>query len=145
MLARGGRNSPTVQSTSPYLTNANPVSLSRQERQRQGARDPHTRPWQTNVELQLIKMKSEPINTNNKVKGKKGGRAAKKGSKDAGGGGNANGAARVKTGESVQDYLNRRFTEMTLMQINTVHWESMPRREREKAQENPLERRPMAT
>ena len=41
--------------------------------------------------------------------------------------------------------LNRRFTEMTLMQINTVHWESMPRREREKAVENPLERKPMVT
>ena len=90
-------------------------------------------------------MKSEPVNTNNKVKGngKKGGRAAKKAAKDAAGGGN--GAARVKTGETVQDYLNRRFTEMTLMQINTVHWESMPRREREKAVENPLERKPMAT
>ena len=90
-------------------------------------------------------MKSDPVNSNNK-KGKGRLKKAAKGStKDAGGGRTTPSTARVKTGENAQDYLNRRFTEMTLMQIATVHWESMPRREREKGMENPLERRPMIT
>ena len=45
----------------------------------------------------------------------------------------------MRLGETERDYLNRRFTEITLMQNNTIVWESLPRREREKPVENPLD------
>ena len=31
----------------------------------------------------------------------------------------------------MQEFLNRRFTEMTEMQMHTIHWESLSKREKE--------------